>query len=443
MPRNPTPEGDSQLGTDGATPWMMSPFSTHVALALLLAALPVTACGGAPADPPDAPGTDPDAAAPDAHVCITPGATSPFTRRGDNPRLRAGTSFDGLVDVTISDPDVHWDPATDGWRAYFMAARGESFAGPLTQTIREVRGSADGATWTLVDPPALTASASPAAWDHVNTETPTVVFNPDAPAERRYLLLYSGASEIAPGQSFPAYAIGAAFSADGVRFTRVAAGESPHGEAGLVLTGADVYPDADEALVADPEVLYHDGVYHLWFSSYGCTTTTTACDSFAAFGVAHATSTDGVHWTPDAVSPVPGLLRDPGSPSSGGMQPSVVWDDVHCQYELWLTSDGPGENDAQPIEFNNTMGVWRATSDDGDAWTIDYQGERDLAWDPAAPGEPLGMLTGNDGAVRGEQRLMLYVGFDDQQVPDGFFLPDRTPTGYRPGVMALGVATRD
>ena len=93
-------------------------------------------------------------------------------------------------------------------------------------------------------------------------------------------------------------------------------------------------------------------------------------------------------------------------------------------------------------EFNNTMGVWRATSPDGDAWTIDYDGERDLAWDPTAPGEPLGMLTGNDVAAHGAQRLMIYAGFDDQQAPEGFSLPDRTATGFRPGVITLGVATR-
>jgi len=403
----------------------------------------LVACGSDPSDTLDAANPDAGAdAAVDAPVCVAPGPTAPFTRRADNPRLRAGVMFDGLVDVTIADPDVHWDAATGRWRAYAMAARGASFAAPLTQTIRELRGSADGATWTPVDPPALVASAAAAAWDHSNTETPTVVFNPDAPAARRYLLLYSGANGALAGQGFPAYAIGAAFSADGVSFTRVPASESPHGQDGLVLTGADVYPAAAGAIVADPEVLYRDGVYHLWFSSYACTTTTTACDTGAAFGIGHATSSDGIHWTPAATNPVPSLLRVPTAPSSGGMQPSVVWDDVHCRYELWLTSDLAGENDVQPIEFNNTMGVWHATSPDGEAWSIAYDGDRDLAWMPAAPGEPLGLLTGADVAAHDAARLMLYVGFDDQQVPSGFFLPDRTPTGYRPGVMALGVATR-
>jgi hypothetical protein len=39
--------------------------------------------------------------------------------------------------------------------------------------------------------------------------------------------------------------------------------------------------------------------------------------------------------------------------------------------------------------------------------------------------------------------LMLYVGFDDQNVPQNYFLPDRTPQGFRAGVMTLNIATRD
>ena len=47
--------------------------------------------------------------------------------------------------------------------------------------------SADLATWTIDDAPSLVASSDTAAWDHTNTETPSVVYNPDAPADRRYL----------------------------------------------------------------------------------------------------------------------------------------------------------------------------------------------------------------------------------------------------------------
>jgi len=384
-----------------------------------------------------------DAGPPDAPSCNPTAPVGRFVSRADNPRLRAGRRFsDGLLDVTIADPDVHWDAGANVFRAYFMAARGASFAGPLVQSIRRM-DSSDGVAWTLAETPALLASSDAAAWDHANTETPTVVINPDAPPARRYLMMYSGASAALPGRSFPAYAIGAAFSADGVTFTRVSASESPHGKAGLVLTGAQIYPVAAGALVADPELVYRDGRYQLWFSSFACRSASAQCDTVTAFGIGHATSLDGVTWTAAAQNPIPGLLRDPILPGTGGQQPSVVWDARRCRYELWLTSDGAGENDNQPIEFNNMVGVFRATSSDGQAWQVDYTGARDLTWNPLAPGQPLGLLTGADVAARGDQRLMLYVGFDDHDIPTDFYLPDRTAVGYRPGVMALEVATRD
>ena len=90
-----------------------------------------------------------------------------------------------------------------------MAAHAASFSDPSVQTIRHA-SSPDLAAWTVDDAPALQASADAMAWDHVNTETPTVVYVPDAPADRRYLMLYSGAAGAFPypGYAFPDYAIG-------------------------------------------------------------------------------------------------------------------------------------------------------------------------------------------------------------------------------------------
>ncbi len=102
----------------------------------------------------------------------------------------------------------------------------------------------------------------------------------------------------------------------------------------------------------------------------------------------------------------------------------MVYDDVHCRWEMWLTSDSPAtENDNQPIEFNNMVGLWHATSSNGANWSINYQFARDFTWDQAASGEHLGLLTGADIAIKGTGRYMVYVGFDDQNDadPDRFF----------------------
>ena len=372
--------------------------------------------------------------------CQPIGATGQFYRRGGNPYLIAGRTFqDGRFETLISDPDLQWDEAAGAWQLYYHGPRGTSYASPDEEAITHAT-SPDLATWTVQDAPALAASTDPSAWDHVHAETPSVAIDPDAAPDHRYLMLYSGAAQALPN-GLTAYAIGAAFSADGVTFTRVPAADSPHGQDGLVLTGADVYGNAVAgALVADPEVAYVAGTYHVWFSSYACTGA--GCATATAYGVAHATSPDGVHWTV-AEAPVRSLLRTRTMPTSGGAQPSVIYDAAHCRWEMWLRSDLAGDTDAQPVVFNNMAGVWHATSMDGATWQINYTGVRDLAWMPAAAGEHLGLLTGADVAAKGTARYMAYVGFDDQNVPSGFVLPDRSTQGYEPGVTTLELAARD
>ena len=395
------------------------------------------ACGGGShAAPSDG---APDSAAADGpgSQCQPIGAIGSFYRREPDPRLVAGRSFqDGRIEVAIADPDLHWDATGQTWQLYYHGPRATSYSAPNTQTITHAT-SPDLATWTVQDAPALAVNPDPSAWDHTNTETPTVVENPDATPDHRYLLLYSGASGELGTTGILNYNIGAAFSADGVTFTRVAAADSPHGKDGLVLTGGDAYPSATEALVADPELAYVAGTYHAWFSSYACNgAPCTASD----YGIGHATSTDGIHWSVDA-APIRSLLRATIDPTSGGGQPSVIYDAPHCRWEMWLHSDLTGEDSAQPVQFNNMAGVWHATSNDGSTWTIQYSSVRDLAWMQSETSEDLGLLTGADVAANGDGRYLVYVGFTDQNVPNGFLLP--TASGTTAGVMALSLATRD
>lgn len=408
----------------------------------LLCLTSLAACGGDDASTPGDGGVD---AGPDAppSSCQAQGATGQFLRRANNPRLLPRQTFtDGKLDISISDPDVRWNAGTATWELYYASSHGTSYQSSDQAGLIRHGSSPDRITWTVDEAPALSISADTLAWDHARTETPTVVFDPNAPADRRYLMLYSGASALFPhaGYSFHNYAIGAAISADGHTFTRISATESPKGKPGLVLTAQDVYPMGSDGVVADPELVIVDGKYHLFFSSFSCKGTD--CQTVETYGVAHAMSTDGIHWT-TVEAPIRSLLRASADLKTGGGQPSVIYDQIHCRWEMWLTSDLAGEVTAQPANFNNMAGVWHADSTDGLTWHVNYAFARELAWSATEKGEPLGLLTGVDVGDNGTGRMMLYVGFDDQNVPSGFFLPDRTPTGFRPGVMTLNVATRD
>jgi hypothetical protein len=405
--------------------------------------LVLAACGddGPTTTPPDSTTVD---ARPDAppSSCLPLPAMGQLTRRAGNPRLLPGVPFlDGKLSTAISDPDVRWDAAASRYQLYYTAPHATSFAGPSELLIRHAT-SPDRMTWTVDDAPVFAPSPDPDAWDHSRAEAVSVIYNPDAPADRRYLMLYAGAARTFPfpGYTFPEYAIGAAFSADGIAFTRVPAAQSPHARDGLVITGKQVYGAATGAIVTDPELALVGGVYHLFFSSYACDGAT--CANPTDRGVGHATSADGITWTV-VESPVRSLLRASIDRKTGGQQPSVIYDAEHCRWELWLTSDLPGENDVQPTELDNMMGVYLADSSDGATWHISYPSQRDVRWTVAEAGEHLGLEGGVDVAQNAGGRLMLYVGYDDQNIPSEFTLPDRTPAGSRPGVTALNVATRD
>jgi hypothetical protein len=408
-------------------------------LSLIMVTCGLVGCGGG-GGTPDA-GVDGRTDAPPSN-CQPIGAQGQFIRRTGNPRQVAGRTFeDGKQDLSISDPDVHWDAAASRYQLYYGATHATSFtAGDGVPVIRHA-SSPDRMTWTIDEAPAFTVSAEAGAWDRTDAGAPTVIYNAAAPPDRRYLLLYTGAAGAFPfpGYSFPDAAIGAAFSADGVTFTRVPAAASPHGQAGLVLTGLQTYPGSTGAVVGDPELALVDGVYHVWFSSFACSGP--SCATITNAGIAHATSPDGITWSV-AEAPVRSLLRTSADPKSGGHQPSVIYDAEHCRWELWLTSDVGTENDAQPIELANMMGVFHADSTDGMSWNLNYARARDLQWTGEA-GEHLGLRTGADVAQHATGRLLLYVGYDDQNVPTDATLPDRTTIGSRPGVMTLNVATRD
>jgi Glycosyl hydrolases family 32 N-terminal domain len=385
----------------------------------------ILGCGDDTSAVPDAAGGFMDAP---VVQCLPQGAIGAFYKRPPNPKFIAGTHpfADSALDTAIADPNLLWDEGAGLWHLYYQSPHGTDFANAGPMIIRHAT-SPNLTTWTFDETPSLTLSAS-GAWDSTHTETPSVAYNPNAPADRRFIMVYSGAKQTFPNHTFADYAIGAAFSADGKVFTRA-------GTDGMVLTGAQVYPSSADALVADPEIIVVGNTYHLWFSSFACSGTN--CGTVDAYGIGHATSTDGLSWTVQE-SPVRSLLKTSSMLNTGYSQPSVVYDEPRCRFELWMSDQE--DTSTQTVRFNNMTGVFRATSTTGTSWTPDF-GAHDLTWDAAADGEALGLLTGVDVAQKGTGRYMVYVGFDDQNVPANSFLP--TASSFVAGVMTLNLAARD
>jgi hypothetical protein len=335
----------------------------------------------------------------DAPTCQPQSAVGSFYRRSPNPRIAAGghTYTDNSVDSQLIDPDLLWDGTT--WHLFYVSPSG-TFAAPGGPQTRHAT-SPTLATWTFQDSPALAGAVQP-----------TVAKKPDG----SYLMIYSDGtglkSATAPSPS--------------MAFTGSA----------TVLNASDVYPNGTGARLNDPELVIVGNNYHLWFSSQDCANATCTRK-----GIGHATSTDGTTWTLD-VAPVPSLLRASSDPATGGIAPTVIYDDTHCRWEMWLANDAPlTENDNQPTEDDNMVGVFHATSTNGTSWTVSYSQIRDLVWDGTAAGEQLGIRAGADVAMKSSGRYLLYTGYSDQNVPADSTLLTRT--GSTAGVMTLNLATRD
>jgi len=383
-----------------------------------LALLLLVACTG-----PDDTGNDTD----------TDALGGDWTRHGASLRRAGSDAGDGKVEIVLADPDVVVD-GEGTWHLYYQGTRASSYTSEDSDMWIRHGTSADGIEFDVAAEPALTTPDEAQGWDHSHTETPAVVYVPDNPPERRYVMAYSGAREGHP-LGFPHYHVGIAFSADGETFARLSATDSVYGAAGLALRAADAMADVDNAVdgvVADPDLIWDGERLHLFYSGF-------AHDSelaFLAFGIGHAISEDGgLTWTPSPARPVPSLLAPDGV---GGQQPSVAWNASTEQWEMSFTDDEDAEREAMPSTFNPSMGFWLATSPDLQTWSVDWDAGRSLSWDPDAPHEELGLLTGAALAVHGGERRLYYTGWSTQDVPEGFVVP--THDGYEPAVLNLLLA---
>lgn len=345
-----------------------------------------------------------------------------FTRCEANPLYTAGNAqSDGRLELFIADPSVMYDEDEQLWKAWWQSPLESDYLAPNPKTAVLYAESADGLSWTVQDTPAMTAGADPGDWDFDRMETPSVVKVPSNPPERRYVMYYTGGNFEAVASPFPGYPwyqIGVAFSADGRSFERLPASESPYAGSptpfekidGLVWYGSDAFPNManlHDGLVADPEVVIVDGVWHLFASSF-------AVDqdySPIAFGISHATSNDGIHW-----------VSGPDNPVMGGQQPSVIWDG--SRFEVFYNGESDAEKAKLPSAFNVIGHISHGYSTDGTAGEtfITSDPSHVFSWDESFSYERYAWLTGADVVLREDGYWLFYTGFSDLNPPENFLI---------------------
>lgn len=362
-----------------------------------------------------------------------------WRRCAKNPLAKAGARHaDGRYELSIGDPDVQRDDVAQLWRAWWSTGLATTYTAPDTTLAIKYAESTDGVAWTVQDEPVLVSHRSTIDWDYSKIETPTVLHVPTNPPDRRWLLYYAGGNDgVKTGPGYTWYQIGLAVSADGKVFTRLPAAESPYAGKttpyanveGLVLLGRDAFPGVAgvaDGLVADPEIVRVGSTFHLFFSSLAVD----ASGSPLAFGVSHATSTDGIHWTAASGNPIAAI--------NGSAGPSVV-QLADGSFELFFYRDSDAEKATIPTTFNPMLGVWKSTSKDLSAWNAPGAA-REIAWDGSLSYEKYGWIATGDMVVHGGEHRWYYVAFDADGAPSGWVAP--THSGYAPAVISLSMARR-
>jgi hypothetical protein len=399
------------------------------------------ACGGnSHTVNPDS-AVNPDAGPTLAELCGAPSGAS-WQRCSANP-LVTGTrpSADGRMEWTQADPTVMYDTDDHLWKAWWSTViTADCTKLGTAQDVHEIdikyAWSSDGVHWTIQPTPAMKSHTDPAEWDDTTVETPTVIKDPTAIPAHRYALIYAGGNDAqlkVLGQT--GWQLGLAYSADGTSFTRIPASESPYASKstpfskidGLLLLSRDAFPALSglgNGILADPELHVVGGVYELYFSSAAVATDS----SVKAYGVSRATSSDLVHWTMTPQNPV---LANAATPA--------VQTDASGVHTMWFHADTMADKMSEPTILFPTLGVWKATSPDGIAWTTQLSG-RDLQWSASTSYETYGLLPGvavargPDGANR-----MYYSGWGSQPAPAGSCV--FTQTGIVPGTASLDLVT--
>lgn len=358
----------------------------------------------------------------DAHGTAAIAAeASAWRRHGANPVIAVGeTTPVGALAQAATDPSVTFDEKTRKWKMWYTVAYRDH--GQERRAIRYAE-SVDGYDWRGFPGFAFSPAADAGAWDGQRVERATVLENPQAHREERYMLFYAGAAT-AKGPT----SIGCAVSPDGRTFTRLPWSESRLHKAGLVMVAQDAFPGRAKVTgsLTDPAVeIYNDRV-HLWFTSRATS------NGRPLNGICHARSTDGTKWVAATQNPLASLARksNPGGPAN----PAVAVRPDARRLEMWYTDDRAAET--QGVGGGKpemTLGYWHATSTDGDHWTTEYAQGRDFRWDRAAACEAGGPAAGPAVVAKGGQLRLYYPARGTHKVPAGW------PTAVGWGI---NVATR-
>ncbi len=249
---------------------------------------------------------------------------SKFKKEPSNPVLNLGPlgSWD---DYGIGAPSILYQNGT--YKMWYVGTEG----GPNTDKIGYATSS-DGLVWSKYYQNPVLKPSPPETWDDTLVGYPSVIFN-----GAEYLMYYNAITFVGD----PNGKIGIANSSDGINWIKYPLNPI-----------IDLGPPGswDDSSIHDCSVVYHDGLYRMWFTG-------SPSGGIDAAEIGYATSLDGYNWSKYPGNPVFNKGGGGAWDSSLVALPSVWYDGN--EYHLWYTGRDAGGN----FKFGY------ANSDDGINWT--------------------------------------------------------------------------
>lgn len=319
-----------------------------------------------------------------------------------------------------ADPCVLFDKKTNKWHAYFSSM----IMSQDVQVIKHVESS-DAINWTVKNDIALDHGPE-GTWDSQMVETCSVVSVETKPGTFQYLMYYSG-SNTDFGDDRDRYSIGLAVSDNPDTFTRIPLNQSPKNVSGLLFDAKTAFAKNTavvDGLVTDPDVMYQDGMFKMWFYCAGVNNAGKYVDG----GICYATSSDGINW--DHKGSLMSLLNE-HTVGVVAQQPTVIFNDISGLYEIWVVIDDPAYH-SYGIPGLAVGGYYHATSKDGVNWTYSSKTNYDFLWNKNLISENTGLANGPDVVFHNGFYYLFYTSFTTQNI---------LPNSY-PYIWGLNFATK-
>ena len=302
-----------------------------------------------------------------------------FTKSPSIPVVSRTMVFGEWDAIAVSDPHVLF--INDTLKMWYTGVGWRSSSDTSIHQRIGLAWSLDGITWKQnANNPVLDYSLG--SWDNLGVETPSVLVNSLAPPSERFKMWYAGQNA-----NNGVYDIGYASSSDGINWNKHAGSvlqtgasntwENAYLEGPCVLlhddtlrmwyASVDLIGDGqptdftgnigyawsldgiiwnkhsdnpiftsynsggwDLASVADPHVIFHDGMYHMWYAGL----TTWAAENFK---MGYAYSVDGINWARPITTPSLETGASGAWDEEDASYGCAIFNPQSNQYEMWYT----------------------------------------------------------------------------------------------------------